>query len=245
MDKSTQFSDEFLNAFLDDELSDDDRQRLLDAMRDTPALDERLCQLQKTRDMLRLAYTPREIPGMSVDQPAPRWSGPGLAMTASIILLVGLSIGWFAHNQLLPGNSPVSIAQHMAVEPAVPSIDGTWRLVMHVNTTDPHVQHTLLDETEYLLESFAARQKKLEIEIVAYGEGLSMLRPDTTRFASRILELRKKFPNLSFAACGNTIRRMSQKEGQQVSLLPDTHIAASGIRQIIKREQEGWNYIRI
>jgi intracellular sulfur oxidation DsrE/DsrF family protein len=246
MKETDKYSDEFLNAFIDGELHQEDRDRLLSALQHDTALNARLEQLRKLHDMVQLAYADVKAPPQG-NAPARRFTTTkvGLSLAAGLLLGIGVTVGWLASQQLNRPHTPAQIARHLP--PGATHIDGkpVWRVVMHVNTVDTYLQNTLLEETENLLEAFEDTEQQVQVEIVAYGPGLNLLRRGTSAYADRIQSLQKRYTNLSFTACERSLKRIATLENTDVELLPHVQTAPSGLREIIKRQKEGWNYIRI
>ncbi|MGD8999044.1 MAG: hypothetical protein PVF75_01400 [Granulosicoccaceae bacterium] len=229
-------SDEILNAYIDDELDDDDRQRVLDAIQHDKRLHARLCRLQQTRDMVRITYDDVGTPG---NRQAPRRKHPA-SLAASLLIAAGVAGGWFLNSAFSDNVQPVNELMQYA-QPA----DKVWRIVMHVNTLDDYLQNTLLEETEHAFETFKANNRELEVEIVAYGPGIEFLMPERSLYTDRIISMQKRYPNLTFTACERSYNRLKRKMGNEPKLIKNTKVAASGIREIIQRQQEGWHYIRL
>ena len=78
------------------------------------------------------------------------------------------------------------------------------------------------------------------IEIVCYGPGLMMLVSDKTNVSKEMEELQKS-PNVSFAACANTMRRMKVEKTQ---LVPFAKVVPVAMLELSARQQEGWSYIK-
>ena len=78
------------------------------------------------------------------------------------------------------------------------------------------------------------------IEIVCYGPGLIMLVSDKTNVSKEMEELQKS-PNVIFAACANTMRRLKVEKSQ---LVPFATIVPVAMLELSKRQQEGWSYIK-
>lgn len=230
------FSDEILNAYIDGELDDADARRLLEELQHDHALSERLAHLREVSDMLKMSYAGVKPPGKCELMPA-RWTMPH-SIAAGVMLLIGIVTGWLLHQ---PKTDQSLFPSAIAQQPA----DGVWRIVMHVNTVDEYLQNALLEETENFLKTFAGNGKKVEVEIVAYGAGIALLMPERTAYAERIASLQKQYRNLTFTACKRSMKRIAEIQGDEVTLLPNTQIASSGISQILKRQQEGWHYIRL
>ena len=78
------------------------------------------------------------------------------------------------------------------------------------------------------------------IEIVCYGPGLIMLVSDKTNVSKEMEELQKS-PNVIFAACANTMRRLKVEKSQLVTFAQVVPVA---MLELSKRQQEGWSYIK-
>lgn len=229
------FSDEMLNAYIDGELGDDDARRLLGQLQYDPRLSERLAHLREVHDMLKMSYADVKPP-VRCDKNT-GWQMPS-SLVAGFLLVIGVSIGWVTSNSLSENTNAQQISQQ-------PSADGVWRIVMHISTVDEYMQNALLEETETLLKTFEENGQKAEVEIVASGEGLALLMASRSNYAQRISGLQSKYSNLTFTACNRSMKRIAEIQDDEVDLLPNTHVAVSGINEILKRQQEGWHYIRI
>lgn len=60
MGQGQELSDEFINAFVDDQLLPDGKARVCSQAAIDEAFNQRVCELRKIRDLIRLAY--RELP---------------------------------------------------------------------------------------------------------------------------------------------------------------------------------------
>jgi len=78
------------------------------------------------------------------------------------------------------------------------------------------------------------------IEVVCYGPGLMMLVSDKTNVTKEMEELQKS-PNVSFAACANSMRRLKVEKSQ---LVPFAKIVPVAMLELASRQQEGWSYIK-
>ena len=233
------FSDEFLNAFIDGQLDEAERSRLLAALREDEDLGRRLCRLRKVRDMVQLAYL--EVPHDAPGHPPPRRRAHWRQAVAAAAVVAAAVSGWLAHDRF---REPSLTELAEIVQNNTPAGD-TWQLVIHITTDDTYRLRTALDETENLLRENHRRGRKVMVEILTNGRGLKLLRSDTTPFAHRIQHMQQKYETVRFAACGKTIQRLKLEQGLEVDLLPDTVVVPSAISEIMKRQLEGWTYIRI
>ena len=233
------FSDEFLNAFIDGQLDEAERSRLLAALREDEDLSRRLCRLRKVRDMVQLAYLeiPDRAPVRTPPRPRPH---RGRAAAALLMALAGLG-GWLAHDRM----AQPSLAELAEIVQTNTPAGDTWQLVIHIPTDDTYRLRTALEETENLLRRNQARGRKVMVEILTNGRGLKLLRTDTSPFAQRIRKMQREYQTVRFAACGKTIQRLKLEQGLEVGLLPGAVVVPSALAEIMKRQQEGWTYIRI
>ena len=78
------------------------------------------------------------------------------------------------------------------------------------------------------------------IEVVCYGPGLMMLVSDKTNVSKEMEDLQKS-PNVSFAACANTMRRLKVEKSQ---LVPFAKVVPVAMLELSAKQQEGWSYIK-
>jgi hypothetical protein len=97
MTQETKFSQEFLNAFVDDQLAADEKSHAYPLINQDESLNRAVCELRKTRDLVQLAY--RDVPTPpSRSRPSGRSGFLGLSLAAGIALGIGVSVGWVLHN---------------------------------------------------------------------------------------------------------------------------------------------------
>lgn len=243
MKSEHQYSDEFLNAYLDGELDKKEAGQLIQELRHNEALSNRLTDLQKIREMVRYAYNNIETP---YDEPKGRrnYRSIGMAVAASLILTLGVTLGWTLHTTTSHQPGLLDIASAMQVNQRGQKSDD-MKLVLHVTTADQRKLNTVLEEAEALLQEYAGGTKKVKLDILANGQGLTLLRSDTTPFARRIAQLQKQYSNLTFKACKKAIKRLKQEKGIQAKMIPEAIIVPSALGEIIRKQKEGWSYIKI
>ena len=83
-----------------------------------------------------------------------------------------------------------------------------------------------------------------EIEVVAYGPGLHMLREDTSPVKERLKSMKASIPDLTFTACGNTMENMEKAEGKKIEIVPQAGVVQAGIVRLTELQEQGWTYIR-
>jgi len=120
------------------------------------------------------------------------------------------------------------------------------RVSIQIDQNDPQVMNLVLNNTTNIIENYRAKNEDVEIDIVAYGPGLHMLRSDTSPVQDRINRLQDMvFPGqLQFSACNNTRQNMEKTEGHEIPIIPDATIVPSGVVHLMELQEQGWSYVR-
>ena len=110
------------------------------------------------------------------------------------------------------------------------------RVVMQVSDNDAAKWNLALNNARNLQADLGA--SNVEIEIVAYGPGLAMLKAESV-VGNRIDEALHS--GVKLVACENTMR--AQKVTQNDMLTGIGYVGA-GVVEIMQRQQQGWAYLR-
>jgi intracellular sulfur oxidation DsrE/DsrF family protein len=104
----------------------------------------------------------------------------------------------------------------------------------------------VLNNATNVIEYYRGKNEDVDVDIVAYGPGLHMLRADTSPVQDRIKRLKEMaFPGkIQFSACNNTKQGMEKAEGHTVSIVPDATIVPSGVVHLMELQEQGWSYVR-
>jgi intracellular sulfur oxidation DsrE/DsrF family protein len=94
-----------------------------------------------------------------------------------------------------------------------------YQIIFHLNDNDKDRMSLVLNNVSNVIKHFDEVGKEVEIEVITYGGGFHMLRNDTSPVKSRIQTFADTYSNVSFAACGNTIKGMTKKEGKKPPLI--------------------------
>jgi intracellular sulfur oxidation DsrE/DsrF family protein len=97
-----------------------------------------------------------------------------------------------------------------------------------------------------VIEYYRAKNEEVQLDIVAYGPGLHMLRADTSPVQERVKRLKDMvFPGkVQFSACNNTKQSMEKTEGHAISVLPDAIVVPSGVVHLMELQEQGWSYVK-
>ncbi|UWR27775.1 DsrE family protein [Sulfitobacter sp. S223] len=118
------------------------------------------------------------------------------------------------------------------------------RVAVHVDQNDPQVMNMALNNVANLTSYYEAQGDTVMVELVAYGPGLNMFVPGKSPVEDRISTMSLEMENLSFAACGNTLRNMSKKAGKDITLMDEATIVPSGVVRLIELQEKDYAYIR-
>ena len=110
------------------------------------------------------------------------------------------------------------------------------RVVIQVSDADPAKWNLALNNARNLQTDLGA--SNVQIEIVAYGPGIGMLKLDSP-VANRIGEA--KDAGVSVLACENT---MKAQKLARADMLDTVGYVGAGVVEIMQRQQEGWAYLR-
>jgi intracellular sulfur oxidation DsrE/DsrF family protein len=119
-------------------------------------------------------------------------------------------------------------------------------IAIQVDQNDPQVMNLVLNNATNVIEYYRGKNEDVDVDIVAYGPGLHMLRADTSPVQDRIKRLRDMvFPGkIQFSACNNTKQAMEKAEGHAISVVSDATIVPSGVVHLMELQEQGWSYIR-
>lgn len=139
----------------------------------------------------------------------------------------------------------LALAAALALAPLTAWAEGmVHKVAIHVDQNDPKVMNMALNNAANVNKYYQSQGDTVEIEMVAYGPGLNMFIPGKSPVADRISTMSLEMENLSFAACGNTHRKMSQKAGKEIPLMSEAVVVPSGVVRLIELQEQGYAYVR-
>lgn len=110
------------------------------------------------------------------------------------------------------------------------------KVVLQVSDADPARWGLALNNAKNVQQELGAG--KVDIEIVAYGPGIGMLKSEAPT-ANRITEAVQS--GIKVVACENT---MTTQKLTKADMHAAIGYAPSGVVEIMKRQGEGWAYVR-
>jgi intracellular sulfur oxidation DsrE/DsrF family protein len=229
-DARKDFSDERLNAFVDNQLGAEEREEILAAIAEDAELGQRLCTLRSSKELVRHAYGHLPTVQRSRERRVSLWSG---ALAAGVALVVGVLIGWQGHRASAGGPDTLAwVGGLFSPQQA--------RVLIHLDSSQVERMEEALD----MAEAYLSRAGKARIELVVNNSGLDLLREEATPHAARIAELARRHELLSFVACGHAISRY-RNAGLDVTLVPEARVERTAVEHIVDRVRQGWTYLKI
>ncbi len=110
------------------------------------------------------------------------------------------------------------------------------RVVIQVSDNDPAKWTLALSNARNVQQDLG--KDNVQIEIVAYGPGLGMLKAES-KVADRLAGALDD--NIGLIACENT---MTNTKVSRTEMYAGISYVKAGVTHIMKRQQEGWAYIR-
>lgn len=123
------------------------------------------------------------------------------------------------------GTAPVSAADQ-----------GKVGVVIQVSENNPAVWNLALNNAKNVQQELG--KDNVNIEIVAYGPGLNMLKLES-EVGPRLKEA--EAGGVAIRACGNTMKAQKLTEGD---LHPSAKVVKAGVIEIMDKQKEGWAYIK-
>jgi intracellular sulfur oxidation DsrE/DsrF family protein len=119
-------------------------------------------------------------------------------------------------------------------------------IAIQIDQNDPQVMNLVLNNATHVIEHYRAKNQDVDVDIVAYGPGLHMLRADTSPVQDRIKRLKDMvFPGkIQFSACNNTKQGMEKAEGHEIPIVANATIVPSGVVHLMELQEQGWSYVR-
>jgi hypothetical protein len=150
----------------------------------------------------------------------------------TLVATAALATAGCAHQQGMQGQGGMAAAggMHGMHQQHAP------RVVLQVSDNDPAKWNLTFNVVNNVLKDLG--DQKPEIEVVAYGPGIGMLKDDAP-MANRVSEAVKA--GVKVVACENTMRAAKLSKAD---MNPSVGYAPSGVVEIMTLQSQGWSYIR-
>lgn len=135
----------------------------------------------------------------------------------------------------------VVMAALMFAGTAMAEMGATHKVVIQVSSADTKTQTIALNNAVNIQKHYAPGE--VDVEIVAYGPGLSILtQGKKNKNAKRVESL--AMSDITFSACGNTMKKVTKKKGKTPKLIEGVKVVPAGVIRIMELQSKGYAYIR-
>lgn len=111
-----------------------------------------------------------------------------------------------------------------------------YKVVLQVSDADPAKWNLALNNARNIQQDLG--KENVDVEVVAYGPGLGMLKAES-KVADRLAQALDH--NVGLVACENTMRNTKVKKEDMYAGIG---YVDAGVVHIMKRQREGWAYVR-
>ncbi|WP_299428397.1 hypothetical protein [uncultured Shimia sp.] len=118
------------------------------------------------------------------------------------------------------------------------------QLALQISDNDPQKMTTVLNVAANVTRHYESQGETVDVRVVAFNAGLHMLREDTSPVLERLQSFGASMPNVTFAACGNTITGMTKKEGKAPPVVTIAEHVPAGVVDLMTLNEAGWTVIR-
>jgi uncharacterized protein len=94
---------------------------------------------------------------------------------------------------------------------------------------NPAVMNLAMNNAENMRKFYQGKGETIEIEFVAFGGGLAMMRSDKSPVKERLAAM-SHLQGVKFSGCDNTVSNQSKAENKTLTLLPETHLVPRALR---------------
>jgi intracellular sulfur oxidation DsrE/DsrF family protein len=130
----------------------------------------------------------------------------------------------------------------LAVTPA--SAIEKHRLALQISDDDAVKMNAVLNVAANVSKYYSDKGEEIEIQVVAFNAGLTMLREDKSPVLTRLKSFKQGMPNVAFKACENTLEAMTRKEGKEPPLVENAERVKAGVVTLVELGEQGWTIVR-
>ena len=110
------------------------------------------------------------------------------------------------------------------------------KIIWDLNAKDTAEQSVLFRQIGNVLKE----SPETKIEVVYHGGAITGLVQESSFFAGKVQEFQKR--GVVFAACNNSLRRYNIDPSK---VLPGVMVVPVAILELVKKQEEGWSYIKM
>lgn len=242
------YSDEYINAYVDGELDNDDRARILFDEQEDTVLAQRINEVRMLKEKVQLVYADiHDINSVKKPFSCTVFTHGHRSLVAGIIILITITAFLLPviikNDELLLARQLINSTQPIAAGKISAAIGTNKQVVINISQYQAQNFDTIIDHIEALLIQNSA-DELFNIEIIANKSGIKALDTKTSLHAERISLLASRFSNLSIVACAESLANLAS-DSNPVELMKNILVTPSAALQVSKRINEGWLYLKV
>jgi len=235
-------SDDKLNLFIDDQLDAEEMEEIRQALLDDKEMRERVCQLKAVRELVAYAYT--DVPKSRHSDDARTSSMMWRSMAASMVLAVGVLLGWMTYEYSPTAINAVSADNAFQyVANYVQPDEKERRIVLHIDSGDIGIVNAALKEADHLVTTYRKANIPMKLDVVTNKGGINILREDMSPYLGTIRKMITE-DGVTFYACQRSVEKAHKKEGANIDLINGVKADKTARELIPERISRGWVYIK-
>jgi len=243
-----EITDHSLHLLVDGQLDAASCKKLQQQIDASPLLQQKLKSIIEIRELVSLAYLQEKAP-------APHKSGALLAsptyaaIAASIIMAIGLMLGWVGHQFFQP--DPLIIARAIPApaqiiqsqQPLQRSLQDARKYMMHLDNYDSAGLQKALLETRSILHSYAESGIPVKLDVLLNQRAVELFKPEHAAQIKQIKALIDQYDNIQLYACSKSLKLFLRPDeiSSDIQLFHSDQV----VEELIpKRIEAGWVYIK-
>ena len=248
MKEQNQYSDEHISAYIDGELDNDERARLLFDEQQDSELAQRVSESRALKEKVQLAYSDITHNTTSTNSfNCADFTNKYRSLVAGIgvlIIIAALLIPTIKnHHEINLAKNLIKTTETISSDKIKATVGDNKQIIINLSQYQPENFDNTIDHIEALLLQHK-NDKLFSVEIVANKNGLKALDTKTSIHANRISLLAKRYENLDVIACVKSMTNLAES-GNPIQLMKDILLSPSAAEQVAKRMSDGWMFLKL
>jgi len=244
-----EITDHSLHLLVDNQLDSASKKKIKKEIELSPELQGRLKGITEVKELVALAYI-QERPRTALAESKSSIAKGSFyaAFAASVMLVVGLTVGWFAHQQY---DSEVYVVANSetrseTLRPQIPleiNLQNARKYMLHFDTLNENKLQSALLETRSILDSYANSGLPIKVDLLFDRESVEIFKPQHLSQITYLKNLITDYENINLFACSESIRLFlgDMKLTDDINLFHTSQV----VKEMIPgRIEEGWVYIK-
>ncbi len=245
---NSEITDHSLHLLVDGQLDSATKKKLKIQIQKSPELQQKLKNITEIKELIGLAYVQEKPEPMSRNGSSFFTQNSMMGIAASLIMTIGLALGWIAHQQYdntlyVVAKSevrPETIRQQIPLEI---NLQSARKYMLHFDSINEGRFENALIETSSLLNSYARSGLPVMVDLLFDQQAVLLFEPRHTAQIQQLKGLINEFENIQFYACAESLRMFlgDMQMPREINLFHSNEV----VREMIpERMEQGWVYIK-